>query len=136
MSKYAVTAGRSLNLLTKEDAIKRAVEDLKDGKIIGLKGVSGYQLVCLPTQESALELRRVKGRENKPFAVMFSSVEAALESAQINDLEKELLESSERPIVLLKKKKDFPALAGSHQHHQYHICAHIDGTGGCLCINC
>lgn len=92
----------------KEDAVSEAINDLKEGKIIGLKGVSGYQLVCVPTSEAAAQLRKVKGRENKPFAVMFSSVEAASEAAYISETEKELLESSERPIVLIKKKKDFP----------------------------
>ena len=94
--------------LLKEDAVEKAVSDLKNGKIIGLKGVSGYQLVCMPTQSTASDLRKIKGRENKPFAVMFSSAEAALGSAHISNLEKELLESSERPIVLLKKKTEFP----------------------------
>jgi hydrogenase maturation protein HypF len=92
----------------KEDAVGEAINDLKAGKIIGLKGVSGYQLVCVPTSEAAALLRKVKGRENKPFAVMFSSVEAASEAAYISEKEKELLESSERPIVLIKKKTDFP----------------------------
>ena len=93
----------------KEDAVGEAINDLKAGKIIGLKGVSGYQLVCVPTSEAAAQLRKVKGRENKPFAVMFSSVEAVSDAAYISDKEKELLESSERPIVLIKKKKDFPS---------------------------
>ena len=92
----------------KEDAVGEAINDLKAGKIIGLKGVSGYQLVCIPTSEAAAQLRKVKGRENKPFAVMFSSVEAASEAAYISEREKELLNSSERPIVLLKKKAEFP----------------------------
>ncbi|WP_022763870.1 carbamoyltransferase HypF [Butyrivibrio sp. XPD2006] len=92
----------------KEDAVGEAINDLKAGKIIGLKGVSGYQLVCVPTSEAAALLRKVKGRENKPFAVMFSSVEAASEAAYISEKEKELLESSERPIVLIKKKTEFP----------------------------
>ena len=94
--------------LQKEEAIERAVARLKNGRIIGLKGVSGYQLVCVPTESAALELRKIKGRENKPFAVMFSDVETASMAAHISPLEKELLESSERPIVLLKKKTDFP----------------------------
>ena len=93
----------------KKDAVGEAINDLKAGKIIGLKGVSGYQLVCVPTSEAAAQLRKVKERENKPFAVMFSSVEAVSDAAYISDKEKELLESSERPIVLIKKKKDFPS---------------------------
>lgn len=94
--------------LLKEDAVKKAAQELKNGGIIGLKGVSGYQLVCKPLKEAAAKLRRIKGRENKPFAIMFSSVKSALEYAEISDLEKELLESDKRPIVLLKKKAEIP----------------------------
>ena len=94
--------------LEKEEAIKMAVSELKKGHVIGLKGVSGYQLVCMPTDTSAAMLRKIKGRENKPFAVMFSDTDSLKEAAYASDLEKELLESSERPIVLLKKKIEFP----------------------------
>ena len=92
----------------KEDAVSEAIYNLKAGKIIGLKGVSGYQLICMPTAEAATQLRHVKGRENKPFAVMFPTLEAVSEKAFLSELEKELLKSSGRPIVLVNKKTDFP----------------------------
>ena len=91
----------------KDDAVKKAAEVLKAGGIIGLKGISGYQLVCLPESEPAARLRSVKGRENKPFAVMYPTIDAIKKDAYVSDLEAELLKSSARPIVLLKKNREF-----------------------------
>jgi hydrogenase maturation protein HypF len=92
----------------KDTSVEKAVQVLNDGGIIGLKGISGYQLVCLPEDEPAHRLRELKGREKKPFAVMFSDIDRISEYCYINEKEKELLLSSARPIVLLQKKKDFP----------------------------
>ncbi len=90
------------------DPVLTSIEILNKGGIIALKGISGYQLVCLPNDESAKRLRQIKGRENKPFAVMFSDIKAIEEYCYVNDEEKKLLSSMARPIVLLNKKKDFP----------------------------
>ena len=98
------------NLLSheeKDNAVRKATEILLHGDAIGLKGISGYQLLCLPTDGSARLLRQIKGRENKPFAVMFSSIEQIKEYAHVSALEEKLLTSSSRPIVLLNKKVDF-----------------------------
>ena len=94
--------------LEREDAVKKAISLLNEGKIIGLKGVSGYQLICKPENPVALRLRQIKGRENKPFAVMFSTVDSIKKYAEVNEKEEELLLSLARPIVLLNKKQDFP----------------------------
>ena len=95
------------NVIYQDDAVKIACELLKEGKVIGLKGVSGYQLIGKPVQKTAEKIRQIKGRESKPFAVMFSDVEAVREYCRVNKKEEELLESSPRPIVLLTSKKDF-----------------------------
>ncbi len=92
----------------KDQAVNDAVQFLKNNMIIGLKGISGYQLICLPTAENAIRLREIKRRENKPFAIMFSTIEEISAVAHVSPLERELLTSSARPIVLLKKKKEFP----------------------------
>ena len=90
-----------------EQSVRKAIELLREDKIIGLKGISGYQLVCKPDAETATRLRKVKGRENKPFAIMFSTVEEVCKYAEVSPLEKELLKSSARPIVLVKTKNEF-----------------------------
>ncbi len=96
------------NEIQGDEAVTEAIRVLKDNKIIGLKGVSGYQLVCKPDSEVALRLRQIKGREKKPFAIMFSDLAEVKRYAYVTPLEEELLQSSERPIVLVKKKHRFP----------------------------
>ena len=92
----------------KEEAVAHSIDLLKEGKILGLKGISGYQLICLPTDETAERLRQIKGRENKPFAVMFADIDCVKSFCEVNDEEERLLKSSARPIVLLKAKREFP----------------------------
>lgn len=92
-----------------DDAVNTAIELLKSGKILGLKGISGYQLVCLPKEEPATRLRLIKGRENKPFAIMFSTIDSVREYAKVGDTEEKLLRSSARPIVLVRTIKAFPS---------------------------
>ena len=98
--------GASYISYSASESVNEAIKILSGGGIIALKGVSGYQLVCLPTRECAERLRRLKGREEKPFAVMFSTSRDIEEYCHVSSLERELLESSARPIVLLNKKKD------------------------------
>ncbi len=91
-----------------EDAVREAANVIKNGGIIGLKGISGYQLVCMPKADAALRLRKVKGRENKPFAILYATIDDIRNDAVVSPLEEELLLSSARPIVLLKKRTDYP----------------------------
>ena len=92
----------------KKTSVSKAIELLRNGKILGLKGVSGYQLVCIPKEDAAAKLREIKGRESKPFAIMFSEAEKVREYCKITPFEEQILKSSARPIVLLDKIKDFP----------------------------
>ncbi|MDO4400817.1 MAG: carbamoyltransferase HypF [Coriobacteriia bacterium] len=96
------------NTLEESDAIlTRGVELLHAGKILAVKGLGGFHLVCDAQNEEALaELRLRKRREGKGFAVMVADVDAAREWAQVNDEEADLLKSPARPIVLLRKRAD------------------------------
>ncbi len=86
-----------------EDAVKKAAEQLSQGKIIALKGVGGYNFLASPFEsETVQNLRTLKGREEKPFAVMFRSVEEVEQYCKVTPESKALLESSARPIVLLE----------------------------------
>ena len=87
-----------------ESVIDKSVELIKKGNIIALKGVGGYHLVCDAMNDEAVKkLRERKQRFDKPFAVMVKKIDIAKQLAEINPMEQELLESIERPIVLLKK---------------------------------
>lgn len=88
------------------DAIfAEAVAMLHAGKILAVKGLGGFHLVCDAANAQAVaELRRRKRREGKAFAVMMAHTEDARAVCLVNDAEQRLLESPQRPIVLLRKK--------------------------------
>lgn len=86
-----------------ETAFSEAVRILKSGGILALKGVGGYQLLCTPYLPGTVaRLRAMKGREEKPFAVMFESLEEVLAHCGADEEEQRLLKSAARPIVLLE----------------------------------
>ena len=87
--------------------IAAAVDLLRDGGVLALKGLGGYHLVCDASNEQALaSLRARKHRDGKAFAVMLANLDEAREFCQVNDAEAEQLQSPARPIVLLKKRSD------------------------------
>lgn len=92
----------------KSDAIiAKAVETLREGKIIAVKGLGGFHLVCDATDEKALAtLRERKRRKGQAFAVMLATTEDVARVCEVNEVEKSLLEGVQRPIVLLKKRRD------------------------------
>lgn len=90
-----------------EDILEKTSNILKSGKILALKGLGGFHIACDATNENAVKkLRKLKIRESKPFAVMFSSISSLKEFAFINNEEEKVLHSWQRPIVLLKTKKE------------------------------
>ena len=98
--------------VTKGDIIGGAVSLLREGKILAIKGVGGYHLVCDATNDEAImTLRKRKHRPTKPFAVMVESLEEAKKWAFVGKKDEELLTSKERPIVLLKSKKALRSIA-------------------------
>ncbi len=83
-----------------KQALAFAVEAVRAGRILGLKGIGGFQLIVDATSEEAvLRLREKKRREAKPFAVMVSSLADAEKLARVSEIEKRLLVSPEAPIV-------------------------------------
>ncbi len=86
-------------------AIKEVIELLGDGKIVAIKGLGGFHLACDALNEEAVRnLRQRKYRENKPFALMAKDLETIKKYCEVSPEEEELLLSSKRPIVLLKKR--------------------------------
>ena len=87
-----------------EKALQRAVEEIRGGKIVALKGLGGFQLIADARNESVVkQLRLRKRRSEKPFALMYPSLELAREHCRISELEERLLVSPEAPIVLLQR---------------------------------
>ncbi|KAF5059430.1 Carbamoyltransferase HypF [anaerobic digester metagenome] len=87
-----------------ENPIEMGKQLLKDGKILAIKGIGGYHLVCNAENETAVAtLRRRKNRPHKPFAMMTCKLEDAMKICFVNPKEKETISNNKRPIVLLKK---------------------------------
>lgn len=97
---------RSLNgepVAWRDSALTKAAEAVRDGKILALKGLGGFHLICdARNQDAVAELRRRKQRPAKPFAVMYPSLSAARLDCLIRPEEERLLRSAESPIVLLR----------------------------------
>jgi hydrogenase maturation protein HypF len=82
-------------------AFALAIELLRDGKILAIKGLSGFHLAVDASSAPALaRLRFRKGREEKPFAVMVADLAAARKLADLAGDEEVLLASPAAPIVL------------------------------------
>ena len=86
----------------RDEALRQANEVIRAGKILALKGLGGFQLIVDARNESAVvRLRQHKHREERPFAIMFPSLDAVRMDCEISELEERLLLSPESPIVLL-----------------------------------
>jgi hydrogenase maturation protein HypF len=78
---------------------------LRAGGVVALKGLGGYHLVCDARDEATVaRLRRLKAREAKPFAVMVVNSASAARLAEMSAAERALIESRQRPIVLLRSR--------------------------------
>jgi len=88
-------------------AIDRTLRLLLAGKILALKGIGGFHLVCDALNQAAVErLRRKKIREGKPFAMMARSLDVIHRYCRVSQPDEALLSSKSRPIVLLAKQPD------------------------------
>ena len=104
---------KNKNIIFKnEDAIKELARLLENEKIIALKGLGGFHLICDAFSLSALkELRIRKNRAKKPFAIMCKDLKMAENLAYISQKEAEALSSKESPIVLLQAKKELELIS-------------------------
>jgi hydrogenase maturation protein HypF len=97
---------------TLEGGIERAAALIRKGRILAVKGLGGFHLVCDPWNTAAVgRLRKIKERRSKPLALMAAGIAAARRVARVSEAEKNLLLSLSRPIVLLRKKRDIPLIA-------------------------
>jgi hydrogenase maturation protein HypF len=99
-----LTDGEGKDLSTREP-ISEAANLLSQGAILAVKGLGGFHLAVDATQREAVaRLRWRKGREEKPLALMSSSLEQIETYALIGEDERQLLTSAKRPIVVVPKR--------------------------------
>lgn len=102
-----------LELSWEEEAEERAALCLRSGGIVAVKDIGGFHLACSPYCERAVEaLRQIKGREKKPFAVLFPDIESVRQYCSVDLQEEEQLLSAPRPIVLLAAKEHQGQITG------------------------
>lgn len=89
-----------------DDHIAAAARALSDGFIVAIKGLGGFHLAVDASSDQAVSLlRKRKRRKAKPLAVMVKDIATITSFCTVSSQEKELLLSSQQPIVLLNKKK-------------------------------
>ena len=81
-------------------------EQLAQGKILAIKGLGGYLLMCDASNAQAVALLRTrKHRPQKPLAVLFAHTESLKKEVEVHDFEERVLTSATAPIVLCQKKE-------------------------------
>jgi hydrogenase maturation protein HypF len=91
------------------DPVAEAARLLRDGSVLGVKGLGGYHLAVVAGNEAAAAtLRKRKHREDKPFAVMVADLDQAADLCALDETARALLTSRRRPIVLLPRRPDAP----------------------------
>jgi len=87
------------------DAIPAAANLLHQGRIVAVKGLGGFHLAAdAGNDQAVLTLRERKGRVAKPFALMVRDLATAERLCHLGGLERSLLLSRERPIVLARRR--------------------------------
>ncbi len=92
-----------------EAALASAVAAIRDGRIVAVKGIGGYHLVCDACNASAVaRLRERKRRPHKPLAVMFpvagsDGLDIARRYVSFEACEAEIAAGPMRPIVLARR---------------------------------
>jgi hydrogenase maturation protein HypF len=92
-----------------KDPILEAAKLVDEGYIVGVKGIGGYHIAALATNDDVvLELRRRKKRPTKPFAVMGLDTNVLKRLVYMSYEDELLLRSPQAPILLLPKRPDSP----------------------------
>jgi hydrogenase maturation protein HypF len=101
--------GEGKTLALRDQALVAAADAIRAGAIAAVKGLGGFHMVVdARNEEAVLRLRRRKHREEKPFALMYPSLDSIKADCEVSEIEQRLLLSPESPIVLLKRRKPNP----------------------------
>ncbi|MBR3293931.1 MAG: carbamoyltransferase HypF [Oscillospiraceae bacterium] len=100
--RYLDAAGRE----RAGDAIALAQKTLLGGGVVAVKGLGGMHLACRCDDAAAVRrLRQRKQRDERPFALMCRDLDAARALCELSAAEEAVLDSPQKPIVLLKKRE-------------------------------
>ncbi|KPL19816.1 MAG: hypothetical protein AMJ92_01205 [candidate division Zixibacteria bacterium SM23_81] len=95
-----------------EKALQEAIERLRRGQIVAVKGIGGFHFCCDATNDQAVaRLRRRKNRPTKPLAIMSLDLNRVRSYCRLSPAEEQLLSTPMRPIVILERRADSPIAA-------------------------
>lgn len=93
-------------VIESERPLELAAELIEEGFIVAVKGIGGFHIASLATDdEVVLELRRRKRRPQKPFALMALDMNVVEQISEPTALHKKILELPQKPIVLVPKSE-------------------------------
>jgi hydrogenase maturation protein HypF len=91
-------------LSSRSEAIRETQRRLNNGRIVAIKGLGGFHLACLASNEDSVRrLRERKRRSDKPFGVMVRDLGIVEALCQVSDADRAALTSIRRPLVLLRR---------------------------------
>lgn len=97
-----------------------AIARLAEGRIVAIKGLGGYHLAVDAANDPAVRrLRQRKQREEKPLALMALDIEHVRRFARLDDEERAVLSSLQRPILLLAKRSRHPIAPSVAPNNRY-----------------
>jgi len=97
--------GRGNVAASRHEALLATADAVRGGAIVAVKGLGGFHLVADARNDDAVQrLRRRKAREEKPFALMYPTLDLAKSHCRVSEMEERLLLSPEAPIVLLRRR--------------------------------
>jgi len=109
------------NRIKTNDPISESIKLLKNGNILAIKGLGGFHLAVDAQNETAIQqLRKRKGREEKPLALMVKDINTVKAICTVKAIEKSALQSFICPIVLLKRSETellAPSIAPGNDHY-------------------
>ena len=105
LENSTATGAKRIDIAAGGDPIRQARSLLGQGSILAIKGLGGFHLACdAENAPAVIELRERKNRVDKPFALMLPDLAAVERHCLLDDSERELLRSSAKPIVLLRRR--------------------------------
>ena len=98
-------------IVTGDEALDRATAAVREGQVVAVKGLGGFQLLVDATDDDAVRrLRDRKRRYDKPLAIMLGTLDEVRRRCVVTEAEAEALQSHEAPILLLRVRSDESAL--------------------------
>lgn len=90
---------------TGDDAITDAADAIRAGEVVAVKGVGGFHLLVDAISDAGVRLlRRGKERGNKPFGLMYRTINDVCKDCVVSDVERRLLLDYRAPMVFLARR--------------------------------